>query len=194
MNELVQPAESTSSKVEEWLCSSGVKKENLQYSAARDWIKAALPIQHAEKFLDTNYSIFEHHDESVLVRTPQWSLPLDLHEHIETIQPTNSFTRSKPKRSALQYVPVAQDQMEIMQQLAIAGKDKATAAEASDVNSVATNCLRTLYGMQHPSSLPHFLTSSLPPFTTMLRIVLGTANYTVQSPSKNSIGVPNFGG
>jgi tripeptidyl-peptidase-1 len=147
VNDLIRPSQSTLNEVEKWLCSCGIRRGQLQYSPAKDWIKVKLPIESAEALLDTKYLVFKHEDGSILVRTPQWSLPLHLHEHIETIQPTNSFLRSMAKRSNLRVVPGVG---EIVMPPAILGNNKATVAQACNVTAVTTDCLRTLYGTSHP--------------------------------------------
>jgi tripeptidyl-peptidase-1 len=143
VNDLVKPTDETVEQVHEWLFECGIEKSQLEYSKAKDWIKATLPVEVVERLLDTEYSIFKHRDGSHLVRTPQWSLPLHLHEHIDTIQPTNSFLRPLAKRSNLKTVP-----MEMQYSMAdIKTTSKATVADACNVTLVTPNCLRTLYGM-----------------------------------------------
>jgi tripeptidyl-peptidase-1 len=92
VNELLKPTEETLNLVLEWLQQNSVTPTS--YSAARDWITVTLPISAAERLLDTEYHTFEHVNGNRIVRTPQWSLPAHLHEHIETIQPTTSFFRA----------------------------------------------------------------------------------------------------
>lgn len=102
VKKLVQPAEDSLALVHEWLADHGIETSDLSYSAAKDWIKVSLPVHRIESLLDTKYSIYRHEDGSETVRTPEWSLPVHLHEHIDTIQPTNSFFRSTPKAVSLE--------------------------------------------------------------------------------------------
>jgi tripeptidyl-peptidase-1 len=81
--------------VQEWLYDNGVT--DLSYNPAKDWINVYIDIESVENLLDTEYSVFEHEDGSRLLRTSEWSLPLHLHEKIDTIQPTNSFIRTSPQ-------------------------------------------------------------------------------------------------
>jgi tripeptidyl-peptidase-1 len=92
VNTLVAPAEETLGAVHEWLSAHGIHSIN-RYSAAKDWITIRLPLHKVEELLDTRYSVYEHADGDRVVRTPEWSLPRYLHEHIEVVQPTNSFFR-----------------------------------------------------------------------------------------------------
>lgn len=140
---MVQPSAETASQVLEWLQDNGVEESQLQYSNAKDWIKVALPVAAVERLLDTKYSIYEHEDGTNLVRTPDWSLPKHLMEHVDTIQPTNSFFRPVPKRSTVLTVPIEDAGMDLE---LLPGVDKATVAEACNVTAVTPQCLRTLYG------------------------------------------------
>jgi tripeptidyl-peptidase-1 len=90
---LVKPSDDASDAVHDWLVDHGVDLDQLSYSPAKDWISVKLPVAAVEDLLSTEYSVYEHHDGSTLVRTEGYSLPLHLHEHISTIQPTNSWAR-----------------------------------------------------------------------------------------------------
>jgi tripeptidyl-peptidase-1 len=82
--------------VHEWLLDHDIEQWELQYSAAKDFIKLSLPVADVERLLDTKYSIFEHVDGTRLVRTPEYSLPAHLHEHVTVITPTNQFLKRDP--------------------------------------------------------------------------------------------------
>lgn len=85
------------SKVHEWLAAAGI--EDFDYTPAKDWIHLVLPMEYAERLLDTEYHNYEHEDGSRLVRTTAWSLPQHLHSHIDTIQPTTSFFRTGAEKA-----------------------------------------------------------------------------------------------
>jgi len=141
VNDLVKPADETLDLVHEWLGDHGIQSSRLEYSAAKDWIKITLPVNAIENLLDTEYSVFQHEDGDSLVRTPEWSLPLHLHEHISVIQPTNSFFR--PTRMDRTFKEVVD--MEAPPPLSPLASPAVAAACAN--NSVVTPlCLRTLYG------------------------------------------------
>ena len=127
--------------VHEWLADSGIEGSALEYNSAKDWVKVTLPVSEVERILDCKYSVFKHEDGTYLVRAPVWSLPLSLHEHIDTIQPTNSFFR--PLQRAKQYMRVDTPGPQV---------GAAPAAGDGSVGSVCNTaevtpaCLRTLYG------------------------------------------------
>jgi tripeptidyl-peptidase-1 len=92
VNELVKPTDETLDLVHEWLSASGVSL--FDYSPAKDWINIYIDVESAERLLDTKYSVYEHEDGTTLVRAPEWSLPLHLHDLVDTIQPTTTFMRT----------------------------------------------------------------------------------------------------
>lgn len=91
IKDLIAPSDDTIDLVNAWLLDHGISTPTL--SPTKDWISVILPIDKIEELLDTTYSTFRHTDGSTLVRAPEWSLPEHLHEHVDVIQPTNSFFR-----------------------------------------------------------------------------------------------------
>jgi tripeptidyl-peptidase-1 len=154
VRELVKPSEETSALVHKWLADHGYSGERLGYSPAKDWVKLAMPVCEAERLLRTKYSVYRHVDGTTLIRTPNWSIPANLHEHIDAIQPTNSFLRSSPQRMTWLTAPnfatapaLSQDQEAANVALAksLAAAPNPDALRVCNASSVTTDCLRTLY-------------------------------------------------
>ncbi|KAF2675078.1 tripeptidyl-peptidase 1 precursor [Microthyrium microscopicum] len=99
VTELIKPTKESLDLVYAWLKQSGISTEQLEHSPAKDWIRVSLPLKDVENLLQTKYSAYEHEDGTRLARTLGWSLPQHLHAHIDTIQPTTSFLRYKPRKS-----------------------------------------------------------------------------------------------
>jgi tripeptidyl-peptidase-1 len=93
VNALIAPKDEALDLVHEWLRSNGVDK--FDYSPSKDWINIRVTVEEAEKLLGAEYSVYAHDDGTELARTTKWSLPSHLHEHIDTVQPTTSFMRTK---------------------------------------------------------------------------------------------------
>jgi tripeptidyl-peptidase-1 len=138
----VKPTDEALELVHEWLLDNGINSAELEYTTAKDWIKISLPVSTVETLLDTEYSVFEHADGDYVVRTPSWSLPQHLHEHIDIIQPTNSFFRPRQQASTVKTVPDFVDKHEKTSP----SPTGTSAAEVCDQELVTPNCLRTLYG------------------------------------------------
>jgi hypothetical protein len=140
----VRPSREALDQVHQWLQDNNISESKLQYSSAKDWIKVTLPVSSVEQLLDTKYSVYKHTDGTHLIRTPKWSLPLHLHEHIETIQPTNSFLRPRAKKTNLKTLPTDDAaQYAIGSPFVAAGT---TVEDVCNVTAVTPLCLRTLYG------------------------------------------------
>jgi tripeptidyl-peptidase-1 len=160
--ELVKPTDDALDLVHDWLFEHGIEASDLSYSPAKDWIKVSLPVSEAESLLDTEYSIFEHEQGGQIVRTPEWSLPKHLHEHIDVIQPTTSFFRPIPMRST---VKTDLNQGNWKPPKPIIYPINATLSEVCNETAVSPLCLRTLYG---------------------------TVDYKVQAAGKNRVGLNDF--
>ena len=139
--------------VEEWLLDNGLSTESLSLSPAGDWISLSLPVHEVESLLETTYSIYEHEDGSKLVRTTEWSLPVHLHEHITTIQPTTAFLRVKP------HVPIFPEIKRSVDFIESADKgpwgppppaeNLTGIAAVCNFSAVTPACLRTLYDSKY---------------------------------------------
>lgn len=173
VNELVKPTDDTLHLVHDWLFGNGIDKAALSYNTAKDWIKVSLPVSSIERLLDSEYSVFEHEDGDRVVRAPTWSLPAHLHQHIEAIQPTNSFFRPAGRRktykTVLPFSEIGEGPPEDFTAVtAVAATPDFTdvgIAKACNTSAVTPLCLRTLYG---------------------------TKSYTPQVPGKNQIGLTDF--
>ncbi|KAF8204660.1 tripeptidyl peptidase A [Pholiota molesta] len=147
VEELVAPHPESLSTVNEWLSSFGFRDEDLIRSSARDWVTLKVPVSVAEKMLETNYHVWEHVESGdYLVRTTSYSLPSNLHDHIELIQPTTMFGRFKPEKSAIfSAVPVPDT---FGQENIVEGTIKSASGisvDASCNSTITITCLQQLY-------------------------------------------------
>ena len=169
VNRLVQPADDTLDLVLDWLHEKNIPSDLLEYSPAQDWIKVSLPVEEVEQLLDTKYSVYRHEDGDHLVRAPVWSLPAHLHNHVDTIQPTNSFFRPRGRRMTYKTVipmeKLAQRPAYTFPSMNGTMPSNMTLAAACNTSAVTPTCLRTLYG---------------------------TIDYKPQVPDKLSVGLTDF--
>jgi len=94
-----------------------------------------------ENLLNTKYSVYRHVDGTELIRTTEWSLPLHLHEHITTIQPTNSFMKIKKMAPA----PKTTVEFDVSSNNQLPPYSHKVAEECN-TTLVTPGCLRTFYG------------------------------------------------
>ncbi|KAJ4287152.1 hypothetical protein N0V90_012550 [Kalmusia sp. IMI 367209] len=162
INELVKPNNETRDLVREWL-HEHILPEHIESTPAEDFLTFTLPVAKVEKLLDTKYAVYRHTDGSKLVRTLEWKLPLHLHEHINAIQPTTSFLRTKPQANT--FVEVPDSERTFTKEQSFDKSKRPTVDTVCDVGGITPLCLRTLYE---------------------------TVDYKVQVPGKNKMGLANY--
>jgi len=184
VQELVYPEEETIALADEWMRSHGIIHH--QWSTARDWITVKLRVEEVERLLDTSYDIYTHVENGENVtRALKWSLPGYLHEHIETVQPTNSFFSMESQNRRAEppdpewflegrlptYEEMVEEDLLDRGHLNIPELENLpsspTIAQACNRIAVSPLCIRTMYG---------------------------TLGYTAQAPEKNGIGIVNYNG
>jgi tripeptidyl-peptidase I len=189
IDDLIQPHADSLVFIEEWLQGHGIADQDMEYSKSQDWISLLLPIEAIETLLQTEYFIFKNQDSVEVVRAPKWSLPDHLHEHIDVIQPTNSFFHAGLKRNLVGRKPPARA-------TTTNGKRDENPPHTTDFNQVATEFEDdgTLLDLKNlPSDLTTSQACNVSAVTPLcLRVLYGTFNYKAQAFEKNQIGVVNF--
>ncbi|OCK77206.1 subtilisin-like protein [Lepidopterella palustris CBS 459.81] len=153
VNELIKPTEESLELVHAWLLDHDIALSRLRYTATKDMITVTLPLESVEELLDTKYSVFENDEGVRLVRTPEWSLPLHLHEHIRLVQPTNSFFHFEARRGISRRstkVRVSKEDITGAKHKPVPSAappaNSTVAAVCGNFSSVTPDCLRTIYG------------------------------------------------
>ncbi len=92
--------------VDEWLVFHGVDPTHISTQRSKaDWIAVQVTVEKAERMLGTKYNLYEHvQSGDQVVRTLSYSLPQELHYHIDVVVPTTYFgtMRSMKATSFLQ--------------------------------------------------------------------------------------------
>ncbi|KAK4946024.1 Tripeptidyl-peptidase sed2 [Elasticomyces elasticus] len=129
-----QPASEASDQIITWLKSEGVVEDNIKVSG--HWIKFNVTVSTANALLDTKFYYYRQKDTTV-IRTLQYSVPFNLRNMIETIQPTTRF--GSPK------LQIRLDSDE--QPLQISSSTLTTYNETFCNTTVTPACIRGLYQM-----------------------------------------------
>jgi tripeptidyl-peptidase-1 len=125
----LRPSEAASDAVLSWLKTAGVS-ENL-IEADGDWVKFITSVDRAERLLDTEFHIYHSPINGMYkIRTLEYSVPSEIHQNIQLIQPTTRFGQVKPHRSLV----YGQEDFE---------ESRYAATDCS--TSVTPDCLRELY-------------------------------------------------
>lgn len=108
MEAYTAPSDETVNIVKKWITAAGIHPAAISQPSP-DWLFVDVPVSTAEKLLSTSYNVYHHAEDGLsLVRTAQYSLPQQLRDHIDTIQPTTSF-HAKKKDLTLSEPVVAND-------------------------------------------------------------------------------------
>jgi tripeptidyl-peptidase I len=174
--------------VKEWLSDNGIEEPELNYSSADDWISLTLSVSSVEQLLQTEYFVFKNHQDVEVVRAPEWSLPEHLHDHIEAIQPTNSFFHVRPGVNQIKLAPRSPKKT--------SGRDNKP-GEVTDMNQLTEDLSDDPNMGLDLNNLPADLTPSqvcnVSAVTLLcLRVLYGTFNYIAQVPEKNLMALNNF--
>lgn len=94
---LLHPSRAATESVKRWLSEAGVPEHHVRDEG--QWLHVRTTVGQADGLLSTRFGIFARDDEQV-VRTRQYSVPIEVREHITTIQPTTFFPSERKARTA----------------------------------------------------------------------------------------------
>ncbi|KAG6910773.1 hypothetical protein DXG01_007660 [Tephrocybe rancida] len=140
---LVAPHQDSIDAVNEWLELHGIQEADLVRSPAKDWVTITMPVSLAEKMLDTKYNVWKHSSGDEMVRTTIYSLPENLHRHIDLVQPTTMFGRFKRDKSTIVWLDEAVE--ETVQKAATITTASGVVVDASCNTTITIKCLQQLY-------------------------------------------------
>ncbi|KAJ7881181.1 peptidase S8/S53 domain-containing protein [Mycena leptocephala] len=141
---LVAPHPDSVEAVESWLQHHGINPADAHFrSAGGEWITIRVSVAQAERMLDTKYGVYYHAASgSSVVRTMEYSLPAELHSHIDVVTPTTYFGTFHSMRSTSfvqpQTTPLANSD-------SFAAEISPLAVPASCGTTVTPACLRAMY-------------------------------------------------
>jgi tripeptidyl-peptidase-1 len=138
------PHADSTTAVDEWLDFHGIDVSSAQRSKAGEWITLRVSVEQAERMLGTKYNVYQHGPSGEeVVRTLSYSLPKELHSHIDVVAPTTYFgtLRSMRKTSFLQpnVKPITDEEAASL----VLGSD--AAVPSSCATTITPTCLRDLY-------------------------------------------------
>ncbi|KAL0955154.1 hypothetical protein HGRIS_004065 [Hohenbuehelia grisea] len=156
--------------VEDWLQHHGIDPSEVTHrSDAGDWVTVRVSVAQAEKMLGTKYGVYHHAKSSdYVVRTLRYSLPRDLHSHVDIVTPTTYFgTFRSMKATSFIQPEITPLELDVdTESLKVGEALSPDAVPPTSCNTVITPaCLRTLYN---------------------------TANYTPKATAQNSIGLAGY--
>jgi tripeptidyl-peptidase-1 len=139
---LVAPHPDSIEAVEAWLEHHGINPADAHFrSAGGEWITIHVSVAQAERMLETKYGVYYHAASgSSVVRTMGYSLPTELHSHIDVITPTTYFGTFHSMRSTSFIQP--QPNSLVDDSASFAAEISPLAVPASCGTTVTPACLR----------------------------------------------------
>lgn len=150
LKELVKPRAESTDAVLAWLKESGVESKDIANDG--EWINFVAPVSTAEAMMDTTFKTYQSlvRDDIQKVRALQYSVPEDVREHIDLIQPTTRFGQVEAQISLIH------DQEEVPD---AAVADMGVAAVNATCNySITPQCLAELYNFADFKAHPNVST------------------------------------
>ncbi|CAK5273720.1 unnamed protein product [Mycena citricolor] len=165
VDELVAPHPDSLEAVEAWLRHHAIDPASAHFrSGGGEWVTFHLPISKAEQMLGTTYGVYRHAASgSDVVRTMSYSLPRELHSHIDVVTPTTYFGTMRSMR-ATSFIKAGAPVVETD-----------TAAEELALN---------------PFAVPSSCSSTITP--ACLRALYNTASYVPKAAATNKLGVAGY--
>jgi tripeptidyl-peptidase-1 len=134
LKELIKPLAESTDAVLNWLKESGVASDDIENDG--EWINFFAPVSTAEKMMEATFKTYQSlvRDEIKKIRTLQYSVPNEVRDHIDMIQPTTRFGQIRAQASQVhdkELIPGAFAQV--------------SAINATCNSSITPSCLRELY-------------------------------------------------
>lgn len=138
IQKVLRPENIVSSRILAWLHSENVSPREIKVNS--NWVTFKTPVSQAERMLKTEYFHYHHHaTHSTVLRTLGYSVPSDIHPHIQLIQPTTRFGNLNP----LSTLPIDHPIIATPEEL-----------EAECGTVIRPDCLRELYGLHGFAATP----------------------------------------
>jgi tripeptidyl-peptidase-1 len=98
VRDMLRPTDQSSREVIIWLTAAGVANQDINNDG--DWIAFRTNISTAEKLLDTQFNWYSNQDGQRKLRTLQYSVPDNVANHINFVQPTTRFGHARNPNSS----------------------------------------------------------------------------------------------
>lgn len=143
VNDFLAPQSRSFDLLQEWLNAfdGGILASN--YTVDNDWVIVETTIGTVEKLLQSDYQLYENTDNGkTTARTLAYSLPAELHPHVDIAAPTIKFSTPSKHRSTLVDWPAEAEPGVDFNTFSSAG----ASVDAACNTSITPACLEQLYG------------------------------------------------
>lgn len=132
---MLRPAAEATESIISWLENSGIPEADIEDDG--EWINFIATVSQAELMMDTEFSIYRStvRENVKKIRTLQYSVPQELHQYIDMIQPTTRFGQLRPAISS------------VLDKEILGAVGTVKAVNASCNSTITPACLKQLYNL-----------------------------------------------
>ena len=138
------PSNETITGVYDWLSSSGIDRNRLYLSEARNWVEFDAQVVELEDLLKTEYFVFQNEDGSLYTAAREYSLPVNMTDYIDLVTPTVQIGKQPVDVHRFHQPPPSQPRSQIKARR-ITGTGNLSEELPNCVNTMTVNCVRALY-------------------------------------------------
>ena len=133
------PHPSSAEAVESWLAFHKIDHTSIErFGAGNEWVTLRISVAEVERMLGANYSIYHNPaSRQRIIRTLTYSLPHELHQHIDVVAPTTYFGTFHSMRAT-----------HFLQPLKYSAADPIGVPLGSCQTAITPACLRALYNTE----------------------------------------------
>jgi tripeptidyl-peptidase I len=142
VNMFLQPQPLVQEEIMGILHAFGIQRDSIGHK--RQWITFTTSVTTAEQFLDTKFHYYHKANGASIIRTLKYSVPQEIYEHVQLIQPTTCFGVVKPQVRHI-----------VGESEAVNPANIFTGYDARRCNRTITpDCLRGLYQLGNSTNVP----------------------------------------
>lgn len=133
LKDLIKPRAESTDAILNWLDESGVPSEDIVNDG--EWINFVAPVSTAQEMLDTTFKTYQSQMRTEIkkIRALHYSVPKNIREHIDMIQPTTRFGQIRPQHSQI----IEKEEVPFM--------SAAAAVNATCNTTITPQCLKDAY-------------------------------------------------
>lgn len=144
LRRFVAPSTLSVDSVTSWLAAYGI-----QPAVDNDWLTISTDVATADALLDAEFAWYEYDGGGgKKLRTLSYSVPDEVAEHVDMVQPTTRFGQLGAKRSTIFDMTILEEEEEAAVRVAATAADSAAAC----TSTVTPACLKAQYNINYTAS------------------------------------------
>ncbi|OIW25680.1 subtilisin-like protein [Coniochaeta ligniaria NRRL 30616] len=126
-----------------------IRQYDIKLQVDNDWISISTTVGNANDLLNTTFGWYEYEaGGGPKLRTLSYSVPDEVADHVDLVQPTTRFGQLGAKRSTIFEMTIVDEEDDI-KTAAVAGSKEANIAAATCGSTITPDCLKSLYNIKY---------------------------------------------